>query len=64
MTEVAERRKRDTVNAGYILGFKTEPDLCGVACLCTVDGTAEDRAEIERDSLFERTADAADRGDE
>jgi len=44
---------------GYILGFKTEPDLCGISCLCTVDGAAEDRAEIERDSLFERTADAA-----
>jgi hypothetical protein len=50
---------------GYILAFKVEPDLCGVSCPCSVDyRTDEERAEIERDVVFERTADAADRGDE
>lgn len=51
----------------YILTFKTEPDLCGVSCLCAVDYGSDvsegDRREIALDSLAERTADAADRGD-
>lgn len=48
---------------GYILVFKTEPGLCGVSCPCN-EGREEDRAEIEADVLFDRTADAGDRGEQ
>lgn len=63
MTDIAERRKRDTVNAGYILSLKTLPSRCGISCPCN-EGREEDSAEIEADVLFDRTADAGDRGEQ
>lgn len=47
----------------YVLGFKTEPSPCGSFCLCNAeddaDASDEDRREIELDSQFVDTADAA-----
>ncbi len=46
------------MSGGYIVAFKTEPDLCNMSCPCTVD-SSEGCREIAADADFERTADAA-----
>ncbi len=50
----------------YILGFKVESSPCGSFCLCNEEPRVSDvdRQEIALDVAAERTADAADRGEQ
>lgn len=51
----------------YVLAWKTEPSLCGMSCPCNEEPAVEvddDPGWLDRDTEFDRTADAANRGND